>query len=182
MQFVAPALALCDLYEADWFMTGIWWAREGRWQWSEPIAVDSPLAVQLWQRIRRAATNPPTPVVGGHCSGCFQRAFCPAHMLPATQLQTDLAPLAQPGGLTRENALRAYLMLQALGKLADVGKETFKAWMRENGPVPIEGGKVLALDERAGREYADIAALRSAGLVEYIKRSRPSEVVAVRKP
>lgn len=181
LQFVAPALALCDKHGADFFRTGIWWAREGRWEWSEQIAVDSPLAVQLWQRIRRAATNPPVPVVGAHCSGCFQRAFCPAHMLPATQLETDLAPLVKPGGLTAENALKAHLMLQALGKLLDTGKDTLKAWLQGHGAVKLEGGKVLTVDSRAGREYADVQLLKADGLTKYIKTSRPPQVVNVRK-
>lgn len=181
LQFVAPALALADKYEADWICTGIWWAREGRWEWSEAIAVDSELAVQLWQRIRSAATNPPQAVTGAHCSDCWQRAHCPEFMLPVSQAETKLAPLTQPGGLTADNAVEAFLVLQAMSKLVEVGKDTVKAFLRENGPVPAATGKVLTLQKNAGREGADLPLLRADGLTKYIKQGAPFEFPAIRK-
>lgn len=181
LQFVAPALALADKYEADWICTGIWWAREGRWEWSEPVAVDSELAVQLWQRIRSAATNPIQAVTGPHCNDCWQRAHCPEFMLPVSQAETKLAPLTQPGGLTADNAVEAFTVLQAMGKLVEIGKETMKAWLREHGPVPAAPGKVLTLQQNAGREGADLAAIKADGLTKYIKQGQPFSFPAIRK-
>lgn len=181
LQFVAPALALADKYEADWICCGIWWARDGRWDWSEAIAVDSDLAVQLWQRIRSAATNPPQAVTGAHCADCWQRAHCPEFMLPVSQAETKLAPLTQPGGLTADNAVEAFLVLQAMSKLVDIGKDTMKAFLRENGAVPAATGKVLTLQKNAGRESADLGLLKADGLTKYIKQGQPYEFPAIRK-
>lgn len=181
LQFVAPALALADLHGADWIRTGIWWAREGRWEWHpEAIAVDSDLAVELWTRIRSAATNPPEAVTGPHCSDCWQRAHCPAFTLPVSQAETELAPLTKPGGLTADNAVRAFLVLQAMGKLVETGRETVRAFLREHGDVPATGGKKLTLQSMAGREYADIEELKSQGLARFVKKGRDSSFPAIR--
>lgn len=181
LQFVAPALALADKFNADWICTGIWWAREGRWEWSEPVAVDSELAVQLWQRIRSAATNPIQAVTGPHCNDCWQRAHCPEFMLPVSQAETKLAPLTQPGGLTADNAVEAFTVLQAMDKLVEIGKGTLKAFIREHGPVAAAAGKVLTLQQMPGRETADSAALKADGLTKYIKQGQPFSFPAIRK-
>lgn len=185
LQFVAPALALADKHGADWIRTGIWWARDGRWEWSkEPIAVDSELAVQLWTRIRSAATNPPQAVTGPHCSDCWQRAHCPAFVLPVSQAQTELALLTKPGGLaeaTPDQLLKVFQLNQAMKKLSETVADTLKAELRERGAIDVGGGKVLTLQQMAGREYGDVGLLKADGLTKYIKTSKASEFPALRK-
>jgi len=185
LQFVAPALALADRDGADWYRTGIWYAREGRWELGPAVHVSSALALQDLTRLQRAATNPPVPVVGAHCNECFQRAYCDAYVLPVSQAETALAPLTAAdklASLTPQQHLELYTRISGWRTLLDTAHDTYKAWFEANGPVKLDDGSTLGLQERAGREYADAQLLRADGLTKYIKRSKPSRVLGVRKP
>jgi len=185
LQFVAPALALCDKTGAEWYRTGIWYAREARWELGEPVHVESDLAAQDFARLKRAATNPPVPVIGGHCTECFQRSHCDAFCLPVSQAETALAPFTKGGGLekaTPAELLQAHLVLSAMRKLEKTAHDSLKAEVERRGGVMLDDGSVLYLREQAGREYADLEVVKAAGLTQAVKRSRPSQVLAVRKP
>jgi len=183
LQFVAPGLALAEREGAKWYRTGIYYAREARWEIGPAVHVGSALAAQDLQRLQRAGTNPPIPVIGGHCTECFQRAHCDAFNLPVSQAETALAPLTKPGGLeaaTPEQLLQAHLLLSSLRKMEEVGSKSLKAEIARRGRIPLPDGKVLYLREQAGREYADSAIVK-AKLPEAMKRGNPSQIIHVGK-
>lgn len=183
LQFVAPAMALADREGAQWYRTGIWYAREGRWDLGPAVHVASEMAMKDLQRLQRAATNPPIPVIGGHCNECFQRQHCDAYVLPVSQAETALAPLTAADKLaacTPEELVQLHLKISGWKKMLDVAHDTMKAAIEARGPQRTADGSVLELQVRQGREYADTELVRLK-LPEAIKRARPSKILAVRK-
>ena len=84
LQLVAYGFAAADLMGCDSMQLSIWYARgSGHWDNAEPVALDSSQAADLWKRVTAAATALPVAQPGPHCETCWQRAICPARLLPA---------------------------------------------------------------------------------------------------
>lgn len=84
-----------------------------------------------------------TIVVGEHCRWCDAFARCPAQYGTATALVEADRDLK--GELTTERIAEIYPKLQAVKVATDRVEKALKEFVEHNGPVPLEGGKQLAL-------------------------------------
>lgn len=139
---------------------------------------------EMWaylDRIKKAAAAEDEARVGGHCDSCFQQKHCSAFMLPAYEGPTALEPFTKPNGLTRDNAGRALLAVEALETAAELARERLKGFAREYGPI-IEGdrqwGPVMTSGRRSGPSVKECEA---AGLHHMVKEGRPIERFEWRK-
>lgn len=170
LQLAAYGLAFADELQRSKMRLGLYLAHEGRWLW-DLVDLDSCEGTRLWERVRAAALRDPNEaVVGPHCSDCWVRLRCPAHLLPITshaERSTALAPLANgDGGLVEPRKLMRLLhACQAMEKIAEAGKDWLRAYVREHGPIVIDGmqwGPVAV----KGKESTSIKALKESGIYE----------------
>jgi hypothetical protein len=77
-QLQALGFAAADLHGAEAMRLGIYYARDGVWDWSEVIALDSPKAAELWDMVVACATADETPKPGPQCGSCWERKACHA--------------------------------------------------------------------------------------------------------
>lgn len=169
LQLAAYGLALADEWGRSKMRLGIYLAREGKWLW-DLVDLDSAEGTRLWERVRAAALRDPNEaVVGPHCSDCWVRTRCRAHLLPVTSAServTALAPLANGGALVEPRKLmRLLLACQAMEKVADAGKEWLRAYVRDHGPIVVDGKQWGPIPVK-GKESTSIKALKESGLYE----------------
>lgn len=142
------------------YMPGIWGAKEGTWQWGELVALDSPRAFSLWERIAHAARNTEGDyATGPHCGGCYNRFTCPAHMVPIAGLHESLAPLAGEG-LTMPRIAQMVRDIKRAEDTIRKAKELAQAYYDWHGPIDDGSGKVWAPSECQGRVGFDLAGFR----------------------
>lgn len=183
-QLMAYAFSWASINQLDKICTGIWNAREGQWRWSGIIALDSGEAGELWGEVVAAATSPDEFVTGPHCNECFQRLHCPARLLPHSQLETELAPLASGGELTPETAVRGLVIIAAMKDMAKRAEEHLRAYVRAHGPIE-SGGKVwqgwAKKGKRSGPKLAELEVLEKEFDRKLIKQGQPGEAWEWRK-
>lgn len=75
-QLQALGFAAADLCSAEAMRLGIYYARDGVWDWSDVIALDSPKAAELWDMVVACATADESPKPGPQCSSCWERKAC----------------------------------------------------------------------------------------------------------
>lgn len=135
-------------------------------------------------RIVAAANNDRSrPVVGQHCDKCFSRKHCSAFMLPAHEGETALAPFVEGGGLTKDNAPRALVVVQAMKQAVELAEARLKDFAREHGGIYVEG-KVWGPRQSHGRRSISVERVEEAGLLPQLEAAgcvspgRPYEVFA----
>ena len=149
-------------------------------QWSDVFEPDE--HALLLERAKRAANKEPIPHPGDHCGSCYQRRYC--HAWQAREQQA-LVPLGQGHKeVTADNANQLAEMIALVdgdnGWLAQA-KAAMKAFVLGGGEV-MRNGKRATYGLVAGRESADMEALRRDGLTKYIKRGGKYEKLTWRKP
>jgi hypothetical protein len=138
LQVHAYAFGYADLVQADAYVIGLWSLSECEWRWmtEPPIELASRRAAEIWGQIREAARNTEgEAVTGQHCRECWGRTHCSEHLLPAAFAETALAPLAQGGGITNENAHQLLLLVQGLEDLVKPAKDALKAFVSQGGRI-----------------------------------------------
>jgi len=157
LQLIAYAFAFAALEGCDAFCCGIWQATEGQWHWGEVIDFDSEQAGKLWDEVKHAASN-----VGGdfatgpHCSGCWSRLRCPAHLLPPeTFVGTSLECLAEGAERTHENMLQLLTLKQRAADTLKVIDSELKAFANAHYGIKDGNGKVWRAVICKGRETFD---------------------------
>jgi hypothetical protein len=105
---------------------------------------------------------------GTHCLSCYPRQHCPAWLLPEGGVETALAPLSRPGGLSLENAGQALELYKRAEDLMEKVGEQLKDFARKNGGITV-GDRKWAPVLMAGRKSANVAALEAAGLKQYVR-------------
>lgn len=186
LQLAAYGLALADRMSKPKMRLGIYLAREGKWLW-DTLHLDSVEATALWERTRAAALRDPTEaVIGPHCTECYVRMKCPAHLLPVIDIgerENVLAPLsagADDALVEPQRLLRLINACKAMEDLADAGKDWLKAYVRRNGPIVVDGQQWGPVEVKA-RESTSVKSLKEAGLYERavavgaVKMSPPSQ-------
>lgn len=144
LQAIGYAIAICSKEEADGYLTGIWDATEGRWEWTPYVDAWSEEAERNLDRVIGAAKNYNGEfVVGPHCSSCYGRAHCPQYLLPPELCESSLAPFTEPGALTHENALEALVLAKRALDLGKRVEDLVKAYARDQGGLrDAQRGKV----------------------------------------
>lgn len=169
LQLAGYGIAHADHMGKSKMRLGIYLAAEGKWLW-DLVDLDSPEGTVLWERVRAAALRDPEEAVKGpHCSDCWARLRCPAHLLPIfseADRDTALEPLTAPAGLIEPQKLMRLLQAcQVMDEVADKGKEFLRAYVKEHGPFVVDG-KQWGPIEVKGREGTSVKALKDAGLYE----------------
>lgn len=178
LQLAAYAFALADHWRAQAFRPAIWYYGEARWDWGPVVLLDSEEAADLWRRVVIAATKRPEATPGPWCDRCYERAHCPARLLPALAgpLAPELEPFIVDGPpLTPERAADGLRVIAAMREVAERAEEQIRAEVRKGLRLEV-GGKVYGPSFVQGRETIDKAALERDGLAEqYTRRGKPYE-------
>lgn len=147
LQLSAYGYACATKYECDFFVVGIWAATEGEWIWADAMVDMFSEGPGVWDLIRFAATTPDEAITGTHCTGCWDRSRCHAHLLPA-QFAADnpdsaLAQFAEGGaGITsQDDARRALGLVSAMKAIVEVAEGAMKNWARREGGILSTDGE-----------------------------------------
>lgn len=91
------------------------------------------------ERVKRGQL--PMLVSGAHCQYCPARPGCPRHVSEVRALVMGSQSLAAEP-LTREQAVKLAGMLGPARDVLDAARDALKAYVEQNGPIPLPGGKV----------------------------------------
>lgn len=162
LQLHGYGLAACAATGIGRYVTAIWDASEGKYHVGrEAIEVDDFEAGDLKARIRLASAERDGAFrTGTHCSHCWKRTHCPAHL--ADVPEGDFAPLLS-GKATEADVRKALVGLKRLGDLKERVSEACQTWVQQHGPVRSEDGKKWwRCEMRAGRSGYDYSAIMKA--------------------
>jgi len=81
LQANAAGIALARAQGATSYRPGIYYARDGFWDWGPRVVFGTPAYERIWGEIRMAALLDETPRPGPHCKSCWERRGC-AHAEP----------------------------------------------------------------------------------------------------
>lgn len=133
----------------------------------------------LLARVKAAATRDPSAHPGEHCGSCWQRRYC--HAWQAREGQAlALIEADRSLAVTDENAGQIMARAKAVKEAADAAEAIVKAHVRNGGRCIVDG-KELSISTCKGRESADVAAIKAAGLVQYLKQGADYERASWRK-
>ncbi len=161
LQLHGYGIALCKLLGRGRYVTAIWDASEGRYHVSNSaIEMDGFEVATIQDRIRRAASERDGNFrVGTHCSGCWKRSHCPAHLVdvPEGEFKAILS-----GQATEADVRDAIVKKKQLKDLNERVDEAIKAWVKQHGPVRSEDGKKWYRCELRERTRLDEKAVATA--------------------
>lgn len=140
LQLHGYGLAACAATGLGRYVNGIWDASDGTYHIArQAVEVDSFEAADIKARIRLASTEREGNFrTGTHCSHCWKRSHCPAHLADV--------PEGEFKALLSGQGTEADVRLALIGKkrLEDLQKRVdgaCKAWVQQHGPVRSEDGK-----------------------------------------
>lgn len=185
LQLHAYGLALAILLGKPRYLTAIWDASDGRYYVHDhAIELDSFEAEEIKDRIRRASEERDGGFrTGTHCSGCWKRSHCPAHLVDVPEGEFS----ALLSGKAMERDVRdAIVKLKQLGDLTNRIGSSIKDWVSQHGPVRSEDGKKqYQCEMRSGRESLDKDAVQRALGIEsldgYMRKGKDYPVFDWRK-
>jgi hypothetical protein len=190
LQLAAYGHAYANLRGCDGYTPGLWSGTDSEWTWGEPVDLSSPEALDLWLRLKRAASNDwrlpqhrwgknKRFVTGAHCGACYGRQRCP-----------DYAALAVVDGNAEEviidstNAAEWLLRAKAMAELADRITANVKVYAERGGVVKDPAtGKVYLPTQCQGRMGLDKEVAKAAGvdLSAFERRGKPYTTFSWRK-
>jgi len=77
LQVNAAGIARANKLGLIFYRPGIYYARDGYWDWGPVVEVGSYEYRSILEDVREAATLPAEPVPGPWCDGCWDRKACP---------------------------------------------------------------------------------------------------------
>jgi len=165
LQLHGYGIALCKLLGRGRYVTAIWDASEGRYYVADSaIEMDGFEVATIKDRIRRAASERDGNFrVGTHCSGCWKRSHCPAHLVDVPE--GDFKAILS-GQATEAEVRETLIKKKQLKDLHDRVDEACKAWVKLHGPVRSEDGKKWWRCELRERTRLDEKAVATALGVE----------------
>jgi len=162
------------------YLVGIWDASEGRHYIDDQvICLDSFEAEEYKGRIKQASQHRDGGFVKGtHCSGCWKRDACPAHLVDVPD--SKFASIFS--GTAKEADIReALVAVKQLEDTAQRVKDACKSWVERKGPIRSEDGlKEWYCAQRPGKKALDqdavAAKLGVDDLKEFMKPGQPYSV------
>ena len=178
LQLHGYAQALAEKHGADFYVTTIWLLEEGKWLVGEPVELDGIGGWQWWSRIKAAAENAGTEyATGSHCSGCYQRLRCPAHMVESIDNGPPTIPGTNVEELDNDMALHLLQQLEEYKDTADALKEHLTEWASRNGGIRDGKGKAWMPCMQKGRESGlgakKLREVMGEEAEQYIRRGAP---------
>lgn len=165
LQLHGYGIALCKFLGRGRYVTAIWDASEGKYHVARSaIEMDGFEVATIQNRIRRASSERDGNFrVGTHCSGCWKRSHCPAHLVdvPEGEFKAILS-----GQATEAEVREALVKKKQLKDLHDRVDEAIKTWVKQHGPVRSEDGKKWYRCELRTRSGLDKKAVATALGVE----------------
>lgn len=73
LQANAAGLALARRWDARAFVPGIYYARDGIFDWGDPVEMGSEAAAEAFAAVKAAAELPPKAIPGDHCASCWEK-------------------------------------------------------------------------------------------------------------
>lgn len=78
LQVNAAGLALAHRHGAASYVPGIYYTRDGVFDWGDPVEIGSLAQAEILAEVRAAALLDNEPRPGDHCSSCWERKVCAA--------------------------------------------------------------------------------------------------------
>lgn len=165
LQLHGYGIALCKYLKRGRYVTSIWDASDGRYYVSRSaIEMDGFEVSTIQDRIRRAASERDGNFrVGTHCSGCWKRSHCRAHLVDVPE--GDFSAILS-GQATEAQVRETIIKKKQLKDLHDRVDESVKSWVKQHGPVRSEDGKKWYRAELRQRSSLDQKAVARALGVE----------------
>lgn len=185
LQLHGYGMAMATKHGVGRYITAIWDACDGQWYvHGGAIEMDGFDAEDIRARIRKAATERDGNfLTGTHCSGCWKRKRCPAHLVdvPEGEFQAILS-----GNAKEADIRKALIRLKQLGDLTNAVSEACKSWVAQHGYVRSEdGNKVWCAQMRKGKASLDKTAVARAlgkpDLEDFMRRGKDFSVFDWRK-
>lgn len=162
------------------YLVDIWDANEGRHYTDDSIvSLDSFECEEYKGRIREASKHREGGFVkGSHCSGCWKRDACPAHLVDVPD--SKFAKLYN-GTSTEVDIREALVAAKAMKDQYEKIKDLCESWVQRHGPVRSEDGlKQWTVALRSGKKSLDTSAVAKAlgkeNLEDYMKSGQPYEI------
>jgi hypothetical protein len=158
LQLHAYGFAYGKLKKRSRYLTAIWDASDGKHYINDRfIECESFEAQEIQERIRLAANNSSDKFTkGSHCSGCWKRDSCPAHLVDLGG-ENRFAKLFS-GEATESDVRQALVDAKGLAQLAEKAIDECKGWAERHGGIRSEDGlKVYKPMLRNGRKTLDQA-------------------------
>lgn len=76
LQVNAGGIALARKFGARAWRPGIYYARDGVFDWGDVVEIGSIAHVEMYADVRASALLPETPIPGDHCGNCWERRNC----------------------------------------------------------------------------------------------------------
>ena len=73
LQANSAGLALARRWGASRYVPGIYYARDGVFEWGDPIEMSSDAAAEAFAMVKHAAELPPKAIPGDHCATCWEK-------------------------------------------------------------------------------------------------------------
>lgn len=141
------------------YLVGVWDASDGRHYIDDSVvSLDSFECEEYKGRIRSASVATGVGFVKGtHCSGCWKRDACPAHLVDVPD--SEFAPIFT-GKATEADIRRALIAAKGLKDKYEKVKDACESWVQRHGPVRSEDGlKQWEPRMRAGKKSLDTKAV-----------------------
>jgi hypothetical protein len=164
------------------YIVDIWDACDGlHYLDNEIIKLDSFECEEYKGRIREASKNRDGGFVrGSHCSGCWKRDSCPAHIVDVQETDNRFAKVLS-GKCSEADVREALIAAKGLQSLYAKVKDACESWAVRHGPVRSEDGlKCWRPALRSGKKSLDQAAVAEAlgkeDLKEFMVEGNPFQV------
>lgn len=166
LQLHGYGMAMCAKLGIGRYVTGIWDASDGRYYVSgEAVEIDGFEASSIRDRIAVASSEREGDFrTGTHCSGCWKRSHCPAHLVDVPE---GAFKALFSGTATEKDIREALVRIKQMDDLKKKADEACRDWVKQHGPVRSEDGKKWWRCElREGRDSLDEKAICRALGVE----------------
>jgi len=182
-QLLSYATLAMALHEKPKAYVCVAWLRESE---TEAEWVTAEQAEQWCTRLVDALGKPEEYRTGYHCQWCPRNSDCPE----LTRAANALVVSDDPVPVTAENVLDLHYLRQAVQRRVDAVDTAVRAYVREHGAVPAEGGKVLGFrpGERSEIVFRHAAAWLDDNFPEYwpdlvsVSKSGLEKLVAAEAP
>jgi hypothetical protein len=169
LQLQGYGLAACAATGIGRYLTAIWDASDGQYYVAkEAIEADGFEAADIRSRIRIASEDRDGAFrTGTHCSGCWKRSQCPAHLVnvPEGEFKAVLS-----GQATEADIRRALVAKKQIEDLKGAVDNAIKSWVEQHGPVRSEDGrKHYRCELRKGKPKLDEKKVANALGVETLE-------------
>ena len=170
LQLHAYGLALARKEGCQYYLPAIWDASDGKHYVGNWVDINSFDIIDIESRILSASANKEGNfVTGSHCSGCWKRKGCPAHLAGVD----DMGPFAAilNGSMLDADVRDAIVKLKQVKDTAEKIDNLIKDIVRRKGKVLSEdGSKAYCCALRSGRASIDQSAIAKALGVQDLKK------------